>query len=487
MDVKTLRLQKSVCTVSFFCPGAGFVSFEQEPLCYSAAGYWFFERFVLAGTNTNLRAYLQREPNLHAFLTLFSFGTIARATQFLIPLIIYGLFPKSGRLDFYFYWTTQSNLVAVFLSAVWPSILVSQIVKQRESQGDSSSRELSGFLFRRYCWGAFAISFLTAVLALCGALGGPPLPEGTPPIILLATSLTIFFGSLSIALSEMATAHRRFGIMFQSLIVAALVQIAVIAFWHGPFALEFSFFLGSVIQLACSLWLLRGKLLKALFRNGGDQHSVLPSKRSVAFVYIGSFFGMLTTHFAFRILGNDSTGTVSAFALANMLAAAPQQLVIQHLSSVAAVALSETFQRKSYGTLQGADFKRVSTNWRNRLFRSSLLMALLLVCGATLLLSVGPMFLQPRNQVFLVAGMVAFLTLPLAVSGLSTWNARMTATLEKFEAGVYFQAIINLLTITLLWICAPLPAPFSSPMALAVASLATLALIPIYQRKVLKD
>ena len=196
-----------------------------------------------------IKAKLNSEPNLVAFLTLFSFSTLARGLQFLVPIIIYSTFPASKEIDFYFYWSTQSNLIANFLSAIWPAALMSQIVKTRTLHGESTAQILSKLMLRKFFSYLLLIAGIMALLATNNFLGGPALTTNFNFNILWGLFFTITSSSMAIAISEIAAAHRKFGLIYKGLLASALVQIVVILLFNFQLRLELSFLLGCLTQL----------------------------------------------------------------------------------------------------------------------------------------------------------------------------------------------------------------------------------------------
>ena len=440
----------------------------------------------MKGKINSFKSLLLSEPNLAGFVTLFSFGTLARGLQFLIPLFIYSIYPSSKELDFYFYWCTQSNLIASFLSTIWPSALTSLIVKARAQKGDGVALQISALLLKRFIFFVTLVAVTIAFLAVNKLLGGPQTEDFFDIKILWGLSITILTTSLAVAISEVATAQRKFGILFQGLLASAIVQIITLALFKSRYVLELSFLLGCCSQLIFCLLQFRKQLMafkKPAAQSLESLESVLkltPTKRTVLLLYIGGIFTVLASHLSYRLLGDSQTGAVAAFAMASMLALAPQQLFIQHLSTVAGVAMTEAFHQSP------DDFSRVSNNWKKRLFMLSLLLGLAVAFTSILALTVLPHLPFAKNSWQLVAGIMVFLSLPLAANGLYTWLVRYTVSIEKIEIGIWNQIVTNSITILLLFLCINNPLPFSTPFALALAALFQLISVPVVVKLLLK-
>lgn len=445
-----------------------------------------------AGFNTAKlpSAFLSNEPNLRAFISLTWLGILARGFQFLVPLLIYSFLPPSKDVDFYFYWTAQSNLIATFLVSIWPTALMAIIVKARSQNDQHFSLSISVQLLKKFFYFSIFIATIVFLLAANNYLGGSKLSPSSNQAFFgqtffWALPLTVLCSALALALAEVGTAHRKFGIGFIGLIASAFVQVSILISFRAENVLMLSFCLGCLTQFIVTLLLLASSLdLKPALKTVKSDDKIqtfIPKLGTLSLIYLGGFFTLLAAHLSFRILENDALGSVSAFGIASMLALAPQQLIIQHLSTVAGVTMTEAYHNRR------EDFLRVRTNWRNRLFRTSLTLGFAMQIFSCAILLILPHLVWANSSWLIVAQIMLFLSLPLAMNGLNTWLSRLTASVERLEIGTYYQIISNLVTIILLLAFARLPLPFSTPLALAVGAAFQLITIPVFVRFLFKS
>lgn len=425
-----------------------------------------------------------------AFLTLFSFSTLARGIQFLVPLLVTFIFKPSTGVDAYFYWSTQINLAATLIASIWPTTLMAVIVRAKATYHADQVRDFSSYLIRKYCMLATIACLTVAVLAFQGLLGGQGYDTGQ--VFFWQIFISSLCISFSLALAEIGTANRQFAIVYKAILVNALVQIIFIALFKDENLLLTAFTAGGISQLLATLILLphsarlfAGKLNKLSKVNIKE---LTPGVSTVSFLYLGSLLSALTSHLSFRIL-DDQLGAVSAFAVASMLALAPQQLLIQQLSTVAAVSMAECFQQRERN-LSDPAFLRVVNNWRSRLFKSATLAGLAVAYSAFFaVIIIDKYFSHSQIQADhwkMIAYMCIFLALPMAVNGLNTWVARLNVSVEKIREGVYFQIGSNTLLVIMLLAAYKLQSPYSSCLAMAIFSVLLVPAIELFSSYILK-
>jgi hypothetical protein len=423
--------------------------------------------------------------NVIAFLTLFTFSGIARGLQFLLPLLISIFFKSSQQVDYYFYWSSQINLLATLLASIWGSTLVALIIKAKTVLIAKELKSFINFLGKRFFIFAVLASFAAGYLAQFDLLGGQAAGQYSRLLLVGVSTLAL---SLALALAEIGTAYRRFAIVYKSLLANVITQLSVIFINPEQQAFELALLAGSLAQLISTLFFIRD--LKLNTENSTPLElsyplrNFLPRFSTVALLYLGNFFAAVSSHLSFRII-DDQVGAVSAFAIASMLALAPQQLIVLQLSTVAGVSMAECFQNQKRNIMD-ASFLKVVGNWRRRLSRLSILSGLLVAYAGMLAVFCINKYFDANSHWLRVSYMTVFLSLPLALSGLNAWVARLNVSVEKISAGVYFQICSNSVLIIMLLSASQIQSAYSSCIALAIFSILQLPALELFANYLLK-
>ena len=395
-------------------------------------------------------------------------NVISRGLGFVVNLIIAYHFGTTEAIGVYFYCLSAVFTVGLFLGMVNASVLVPESMRIAERNGEMQSQAFLNVFLLGYAGLGLAfmlvLQFYPVELLLLLSRFDRALLEVHADVV-VQTTLLLPLVMLSAFLVEVLNSRRFFTAgMLANLTSGLCVLVFIVLFREtlGVRSIAMGMLVGYLLQVGGALAMMR-RLLQWRFRLGW-QHHRRQIWEDLMFAQIGNLSTVFVNYLPFFLISNFSPAMIAALSFGMALAAMPNTLLTDQVSSVVGIKLNVLLSTEQQDEVNGV-FQRACN------FLLFLLIPGCLFCALHAERLVSLVYGRGAFDVESVRASADFFRLLVLMPPFIAVNSlvsRLFMGARMVRQGVWYQIFINGLMASSIFVAVHLAGPYGYPAGLLV-------------------
>jgi peptidoglycan biosynthesis protein MviN/MurJ (putative lipid II flippase) len=401
--------------------------------------------------NSSGKSTLQIESYRRGIVLSSGFNAIAKCLAFVTNVAIAYYFGTQVKTDVYFYCIGTVMLMTTFLANLNTSVIIPESMRLTAQEGKKASMEFVNFFFWIYLVIGIIVTCILTIkpVSVFTAISQFDIEnlQSNSNIVLFSAPLFILI-LLSLYLVEVLKSYKFFTIPMIASMLNNIISLVFLFCFHNKLGI-LSLLVGLIASYILQLFFLVCLMVRVLKWRFAFKVVKVGSKNVKNIFY--SLTGEITTTLAVFVpaylLSGFGLGIISALNYGQRVANLPDLLITGQFSSVAGIKFNELYSRKELKQLNNIFVSSAKT----LIFILVPASFIIFICSNEIVTVLFKRGAFNENSVKLSALFLKYLALLLPMLAVNTLIARLFMAGQKLKQGFWFQILLNITLITIMY------------------------------------